>query len=282
MQKFSHQDIVDYYDQTEEHYRMWWKMEKSMGLHYGVWDENTKTLDQSVINLNKQLSNLVEIGSGSKVLDAGCGVGGSSFYLAKQFDCATTGITLSEKQVNTATKFAKDLGLENNCKFRQCSYTETPFENGSFDFCWAIESFGSAIKKEDFFKEMHRILNTQGKILIADTFKSFPFPIEEHTDMQQMLNPWAISDILSKQELVEMANQFGFHLITERDVTAQIRKSVDRMYYASIAGMIGTKIYNFFKDASRFSKIHYKSGLAQKKTYKEGKWKYLLFAFEKV
>ena len=53
------------------------------------------------------------------------------------------------------------------------------------------------------------------------------------------------------------------------------------MYLAAIKGMIGTKLYNMFWNASRFSKIHYKSGIAQKKTYEKGDWNYILFAFEK-
>lgn len=256
-------------------------MEESKGLHYGVWDENTKSISEAVINLNKLLSELVEIKPQARLLDAGCGVGGSSLFLAETKQCQTTGITLSQKQVITASNYAKAKGLSAQCEFMECSYTSTPFEDQSFDVSWAVESLGSALKKEDFFSEMHRILKPGGKILIADTFKSYSYPIEENKDMQKMLNPWAISDILSKDELVELAKSYGFKLVASNDVTAQIKKSVSRMYWASVAGMVGTKLYNLFKNASPFSKIHYKSGLAQKKTYERGDWEYILFAFEK-
>lgn len=281
MQVFSHQDIIDYYDQTEVHYRMWWNIEESKGLHYGVWDENTKSISEAVINLNKLLSELTDIKPHSRILDAGCGVGGSSFYLAETKNCLTTGITLSQKQVETASKYANSKGLNDQCEFFKCSYTDTPFEENSFDFSWAVESLGSAIKKDDFFIEMHRILKPGGKILIADTFKSYSYPIEENKEMQNMLNPWAISDIPSKDELIELAKTHGFKLVASKDVTKQIKKSVNRMYWAALVGMVGTKVYNLFKNASRFSKIHYKSGIAQKKTYQKGDWKYILFAFEK-
>ena len=64
MEKFSYQDIEDYYDQTEVHYRTWWKLEKSLGLHYGVWDKDTKTTADAIINLNKVLMELGEIKEG--------------------------------------------------------------------------------------------------------------------------------------------------------------------------------------------------------------------------
>lgn len=281
MKKFSYQDIEDYYDQTEVHYNMWWHLEDSMGLHYGVWDENTTSLPEAVMNLNKLLCELGGIEKNMHVLDAGCGIGGSSFYLAKEKNCVTTGVTLSQKQVDTASQWADKKGLNEQCKFIKCSYTETPFNDDAFDVSWAIESLGSANNKEAFFMEMHRILKPKGKILIADTFKSFSYLIEKNELMQEMLNPWAISDIPSREELIEIAEVNGFKLIGSNDVTHQIKKSVDRMYLASLAGMVGTKLYNLFRNASRFSKIHYKSGIAQKKAYKKGDWKYVLFAFEK-
>ena len=96
-----------------------------------------------------------------------------------------------------------------------------------------------------------------------------------------MLNAWAISDILSIDEIVKLATLYGFKLIAKKDVTAEVKRSVNIMYFAGLAGMVGTKAYNLFKNASRFSKVHYKSGIAQKKAYDNGEWKYNLFAFEK-
>lgn len=282
VQTFTHQDIEDYYDQTENHYRTWWSLSNSLGLHYGVWDDSTKTIAEAVMNLNKMLSQLAEIEPETRVLDAGCGIGGSSFFLAQTKQCRTTGVTLSKKQVESASTYAEKKGLAEQCDFLRCSYTQTPFGVNTFDVSWAIESLGSANNKADFFSEMQRIIKPHGKIAIADTFKSYSYPIEENTTMQKMLNPWAISDILSEEELIEIAKAHGFQLIAKNDVTAQIKKSVIRMYWASLAGKIATKAYNLFKNATPFSKTHYKSGLAQKKTYDRGDWKYQLFVFEKV
>lgn len=282
MEKFSYQDIEDYYDQTEIHYRTWWKLEKSLGLHYGVWDEGTKTTADAIINLNRVLMELGEIKENMHVLDAGCGVGGSSLYLADKLNCTTNGVTLSEKQVQSAIKNAKEKGLESKCQFLKCSYTETPFENESFDISWAIESLGSAQNKADFFKEMKRILKPGGRILIADTLKPQPADISNNKYMKMMLNGWAISDILSVEELKNLAADYGFKTKVEYDASPQIKKSVDQIYWAYLIGRFGSRIYNFFNDTSRFAKIHYKTGLAQKKTFDKGEWKYMLMVFEKA
>lgn len=46
-----------------------------------------------------ELAQLVEIYSGSKMLDAGSGLGGSSRYLAKSFGCKVLGIDLTASYV---------------------------------------------------------------------------------------------------------------------------------------------------------------------------------------
>jgi hypothetical protein len=97
-----------------------------------------------------------------------------------------------------------------------------------------------------------------------------------------MLNGWAMSDFLAISELHEVAGQYGFKVTKIVDVSANVLKSVNRMYLASLAGAVGTKVYNFFKKASYFSRIHYKTGLAQKKGYENKKWGYYLIRCEKL
>jgi hypothetical protein len=98
--------------------------------------------------------------------------------------------------------------------------------------------------------------------------------------MQVMLNGWAISDVLSINELRDISDRNNFEITRTKDVTKEIKKSVDKLYYASILGFFGTKIYNFFRKASYFSRIHYTTGLAQKKAYENRDWGYYMIVFE--
>ena len=280
MKSFTSNDVINYYDQTEIHYAMFWNLKKSKGLHYGIWDESTTSVYDAILNTNFLLMNLGELKSSDTILDCGCGIGGSSIYLAKKLGCKVTGITLSAKQVSKAKELAKSESVERLVSFHEQNYLATSFADNSFDVIWAIESFGTAPDKLLFFKEMFRLLKPGGKILFADTFKPFPYTIDEEIDMQIMLNGWAISDILSIDELEKLAVENNFKFYKRKDVTKEIRKSVEKIYWASLLGMIGTKIYNLFKKASYFSRIHYKTGLAQKKTYKNGKWGYYLVVYE--
>ncbi len=276
MKTFTSKDIEDYYDHTEIHYRMFWKLEESLGLHYGIWDEKTKSTTEAILNTNRQLLALGGITQKHNVLDAGCGIGGSSIFLAKQVGCTCIGITLSKRQVKTATAMAAKNKVDHLVRFEQTNYLNTGFNNESFDIIWAIESFGSSPNKDQFFKEMHRILKPGGKILFADTFKPLTKSIANNKEMQTMLNGWAITDILSIEELETMAmnNHFAKEKIV--NVSDKIVKSVNRIYYAAWLGRLGTKLYTLFKDATHFSRIHYKTGLAQKVTFNRKDWGYYL------
>ncbi len=278
---FTNEDVIHYYDQTAVHYRMWWKMDESMGLHYGVWEPDTKTLADAILNTNRGLIALGEIKPEHKVLDAGCGVGGSSIFLAKTIGCDVTGITLSPKQVDTATAFAKRDGVANNVRFEARDYTKTGFPDNSFDFVWAIESMQTATDKSLFFKEAARVLKPGGRIVIADCFKTKPYDIITEPQMLTMLNGWAMSDLLTLAEIEKTAGDGGFILAKNRDVSKEIKKSVKAILRVSILGMFGTKIYNLYRKASYFSRIHYKTGLAQHNTYNRGLWGYNLLMLEK-
>jgi tocopherol O-methyltransferase len=281
MKTFTIKDLENYYDQTEVHYRMFWKLNKSMGLHYGIWDKFTKTLTDSIINTNNLLMKHGQIKHSDAVLDCGCGIGGSAIFLSKKIGCKVTGITLSKKQVDTANKLAIEHSVGDLTSFHQLNYLETGFENNSFDKIWAVESFGSSQNKKLFFEEMERILKPGGKILFADTFKPYDYDIKNEKDMQVMLNGWAISDIVSIEELSTLANEHNFKNAKIINMTKEIKKSVDRIYWAALIGMIGTKFYNLFKNGSYFSRIHYTTGIAQKRAYKNGKWGYYLVSIEK-
>ncbi len=282
MNTFSPQDVANYYDQTEVHYRRFWKFEEALGLHYGIWSEGIKNLADAVLNTNNLLAKIGDIKSTDAVLDAGCGVGGSAIYLAKKIGCKVTGITLSQKQANTATEFAKKRGVSDLVSFQAMNYTATSFADNSFDFIWAIESMQTATDKSDFLKEAKRILKPEGKIVIADCFKSYNYAFNESKLMRLMFNGWAVSDVLSLQEFTEKAEQAGFKLEKELDVTKEVYPSVVKFFFAAFWGMFGTFLYNVFvKKASYFSRVHYKTGLSQYAAYKKKLWKYQLLVLKK-
>lgn len=280
---YEQQDVSDYYDQTQVHYEYFWDLEKSKSLHYGMWDDKTRDFKEALANTNRILAEKAAIKENDHVLDVGCGVGGSCLFLTQRYHCKSTGISLSKKQIDQANQFAATAGLSDRVAFHQANHCETPFPDASFSLIWGIESHLSETNKEAFFKEAFRLLKPGGRIVIADYLKSNrDLSNKEESLLKKWLNCWAIASIVSENRFSEQLSEVGFHSIALENVNKAIMPSAKRMFYSSVMGFFGTKIYGLYNSkASRFSKIHYRSGWYQYKALKKDLWSYQLITAKK-
>lgn len=104
----------------------------------------------------------------AKVLDVGCGIGGTSRYLASKLGNAShvTGITLSPNQVARATELATERGLTNT-QFLVKDALKMDFPDNSFDMVWACESGEHMPDKKLYIEEMSRVLKPGGVFVMA-------------------------------------------------------------------------------------------------------------------
>lgn len=106
-------------------------------------------------------------GDSKKILDVGCGIGGTSRYLAKKYtNSVVTGITLSNEQVKRASELAKDRGIS-NVNFQVMDALAMTFPDNSFDIVWACESGEHMPDKKKYVEEMTRVLKPGGRIVVA-------------------------------------------------------------------------------------------------------------------
>ena len=82
---FHEQRVVNYFKYCDEDYKWLWRDNRSLATHLGFWNETTRSHSQSLINQNIMMAKLVKINHKDTILDAGCGVGGSAFWLADKF-----------------------------------------------------------------------------------------------------------------------------------------------------------------------------------------------------
>ncbi len=279
---FSNRDIADYYDQTEVHYRRFWKLRNHFAIHYGIWGKGVRTFGQALENTNRILAEKAGIESSHVVLDAGCGIGGSAFYLARNFGCHVTGISLSQKQIDTAGRISKTLSLDHRLQFEVQDFTNTGYRANRFDVVWALESAGSAPDKKAFLQEAHRLLKPGGKLILADYFKNRDKPASDQPLLDSWLKLWAISDLVTTGSFRLLLENSGFQDQHVFDYTREIMPAARRMFLSSLAGSTPSLLYNFIhKNTSRFAKEHYKSGFLQYKALRKGLWEYKVILAKK-
>ena len=100
----------------------------------GLWYPDTKTLEEAQINKMDLIGRKLKLKPGMKVLDIGCGFGGSAKYLATKFGVSVTAYNISVEQVAYARKVCQ--GLDVNIimeDYRKAS--------GQFDAIYSIGFF---------------------------------------------------------------------------------------------------------------------------------------------
>lgn len=95
--------INKYYSSTSWDYRLVWSHRH---LHFGYWDSDTRSHRESLINMNRHVARKAGLSANTHILDAGCGVGGLSTWLAKEYDTTVSGITICQSQLVQARQFA--------------------------------------------------------------------------------------------------------------------------------------------------------------------------------
>jgi tocopherol O-methyltransferase len=282
MPVFSRQQIVRYYDLSEVHYKMFWGLRRGHALHYGYWEKDTRNFLDALSNTNKKLAEIARIKNGDRVLDAGCGVGGSALWLASVLSCKVTGITVSPRQVRQATELSIRYKLGHLVDYAVADYCATAFPDASFDIVWALESLCHAADKKAFLVEAMRVLKPGGRVVLADYFQQPSLTGKDEEQMQQWASGWAIGNFVVQGELESAAAELGFHCISTEDASAAVMRSARRMYRAWLLGKPAAFLYKLFRpDVTRQSQQNVDTALLQYKTLRRGLWKYTILVAEK-
>ncbi len=220
-----------YYDQTWLDYRLLWLNRQNYAIHFGYWDDGTRSHSESLINMNRVLAAQVGIRRGQRVLDAGCGVGGSAIWLSKTFQIEVVGITPVATQVSRARRHAAEHGVGSVVSFDQQDYCDTSFPGGSFDVVWAIESVCHAPDKQRFLQEARRLLRPGGRLGMVEYMRTGrPHRTADEALLHSWLRGWAIPDLATGDEFLQWARDAGFDDVQLRDVTPNVRPSLRRLY----------------------------------------------------
>ena len=224
-----HKNIVDYYAATENAYKDSWDLNNSLAIHYGYWDEKVKTFPQSLLRMNEVMMKTAEIKQSDKVLDAGCGIGGSSIFLTEKIGCNVIGISLSERQILHARKLAEEKKLEDKVEFEVMNYCATAFPGESFDVVWGCESICYADDKEQFIKEAYRLLKPGGRLIVADGFVT-KFENNDHPTIRNWIDGWQVNYLESPDRFEQFMNETGFKNISYKDISKYTAHSSQRLY----------------------------------------------------
>ncbi len=277
------EDAVKHYDDCYRDYLAAWCNRDNLALHYGYWDSDKPYQHhQALLNKNQILYDKAGISPEHKVLDAGCGIGGSSIWMGREHGNQVTGITISGQQARYARQHAKRHGVADKVDFEVADFCQTPFEDESFDVVWALESSCHALKKGDFLKEAWRLLRPGGRLVVCDGFlRQREFNEQQWQAVVTCLNGWAVPNLCSRDEFATLLQNLDFQAVQVHDITRQTLPSADYMYKVAKRLYPVQKISQWLGLRSKAQTANYYVGLAQHQLFDEQLTEYLIFTAQK-
>jgi tocopherol O-methyltransferase len=194
-------------------------------IHDGYYVTGRESKEEAQENLIRFLVEKAGIKRGARVLDVGCGLGGSSLWLAERLGAATVGITISPVQVEIASRLARERKL--NSSFLVMDAERMSFSD-SYDVIWAVAVMSHLKNQENFLKSATRFLNEDGKFVIFDWMLS-----EEIAEAQNdgYLKPVAegllLASLHSISSYLKWFGKYGYRIVYWEDITPRTIKTWD-------------------------------------------------------
>lgn len=247
-------------------------------IHHGYYTADEVTPLQAQERLIEELSKFAELGDGLRMLDAGCGMGGSSLYLAQRRQAEVTAITLSSRQVEIAQEKVAAAGCS-TVEFRVEDALAMPtLEDATFDLVWSLESCEQFFDKPRFLEQALRVLRPGGKLMLATWCSSKEtFTNRDARKYRKLCEAFDVPYMPTISAYSQMIVDAGFELRKEANWKKQVEKSWDigialagekpLWYVFKRTGLRGLKFLKqlqLMRDAYRQERLEYGVFLAQK------------------
>jgi SAM-dependent methyltransferase len=151
-------------------------IEKAFGrhVHWGYWADpacalaNDDDYAAAAERLTLELCAAAGITDGERVLDAGCGFGGSLALLNERFErMALTGLNIDARQLDRARRLVV-ARTGNTVRFDEGDACALPYPDESLDRILAVECIFHFPSREQFFREARRTLRPGGTFTLTD------------------------------------------------------------------------------------------------------------------
>ena len=131
----SKKNIHAHYDIGNAFYQLW--LDPSMTYSSALFSEGA-SLEQAQAAKYRRIASELQLQTGQRVLEIGCGWGGFAETAARDYGAHVTGLTLSTEQLAYARQRLQDAGLASLADLQLCDYRDS---HGQYDAIASIEMF---------------------------------------------------------------------------------------------------------------------------------------------
>jgi len=231
--------IVEFYEDAGADYEHW---SRGLNMHLGFyrWGLNPFDREAMLEQLNLEIADRLCLRHDTEafLIDLGCGMGAVARSIATNHPgTMIKGVTLVPSQVRITSEQNKQFGLDGRIEVLKADYVNLPFETGTADGVWAVESacYAQGADKADLVKEMARVLRSGGRFAVADCFVTQPekeFGILMGWCYSSACRNWAVIEMPSLDPFINALNKNGFRDVVVEDISW---RAVPSMLHAPFA-----------------------------------------------
>jgi len=284
----THETIPDYYDWLSRYVQLanWlsygdrfasFTMHKTLAVPPEA-DRKVQGRSAGLEYVNDRLLKAAQLPPTPRVLDAGCGFGGTIFHWHDQVGGAYDGLTLSRVQLQVARREARRRGIDGACRFHLRSYDAPVAE--SYDAVTAIESMIHAPDLDRTIPNLAESLRPGGLMLILDDMAEAEIDVEAPSEARLLSEHWGCNPYHTQEDYRRALSLARLSLIHEEDFTQQVQPR-DAATLDKLEG-IYERLYKAIPLTSvRTVLSAYLGGLALERLYLKEKVSYRLFIARK-
>lgn len=212
--------VREHYDRASPYYLSLW----GEHLHHGYWVSGAESKERAQEQLIECLAEAAGIERGRSVLDAGCGFGGSSIFLAERYGAEPTGITISPVQVEMARSAASKVGID--AQFLLMDAEAMEFDR-TFDVVWSVESISHYSDAKRFFAAASKLLNRGGTLALTDWFREENVSEDEYDKFLRPIERGMMVELKTMNEYAKIIQNNGLEILRSQALTEGCAKTWD-------------------------------------------------------
>jgi MPBQ/MSBQ methyltransferase len=221
-------DVPPYFDYLLEGFR---SGRVARNVHLGYWDDpplltapcSQQEFETAQARLTDIMVELADLRDGCRVLDVGCGFGGTLEAAGKRPGMRLTGLNVDPRQLEICRTVSAG---SNPLWLVAADACMLPFRPGSFDRVFCVEAAFHFRSRETFLQQSADVLSRGGRLVLSDILLRLPgrrarmSPVEIEKTIRREYGPWPQLWV-DVDEIAKAARRAGLELERVVDATRQ-------------------------------------------------------------